>query len=65
MKKGLGRGFESLIPTNLLDETFDPTAEQDTKISQLRELNIDDISADPDQPRRLGIIQQAFKEIRP
>lgn len=52
MKKGLGRGFESLIPTNLLDETFDPTAEQDTKISQLRELNIDDISADPDQPRR-------------
>ncbi len=52
MKKGLGRGFDSLIPTNLLDETFDPTAKQDTKISQLREIDIDDIMGDPDQPRR-------------
>lgn len=52
MKKGLGRGFDSLIPTNLLDETFDPTAEQDTKLSQLRELDIDAVMADPGQPRR-------------
>lgn len=52
MKKGLGRGFESLIPTNLLDETFDPTADQDVKISKLVEINIDKIVADPDQPRR-------------
>lgn len=39
-----------LIPTNLLDETFDPTAEQDTQLSQLRELDIDAVMADPGQP---------------
>ena len=53
MKKGLGRGFDSLIPTTLIDETFDPTAAQDGKLSKLQELPIDDIQADPEQPRRL------------
>ncbi len=52
MKKGLGRGFESLIPTTLIDESFDPTATQDGKISQLQEIKIDSIKPDPDQPRR-------------
>lgn len=52
-KKGLGRGFDSLIPTDLIDESLDPTAAQDEKLSDLRELNIDDVSPDPDQPRRL------------
>lgn len=52
MKKGLGRGFESLIPTDLLDDDFDPTAQQDEKVSQLRELPIEKIHANPDQPRR-------------
>jgi ParB family transcriptional regulator, chromosome partitioning protein len=52
MKKGLGRGFESLIPTDLLDDDFDPTAKQDEKVSQLRDLPIDKIHANPDQPRR-------------
>lgn len=52
MKKGLGRGFESLIPTNLIDETFDPTAQQDEKVSRLRDIAIDKIVPDPDQPRR-------------
>jgi ParB family chromosome partitioning protein len=52
MKGGLGRGFDSLIPTDLFDETFDPTASQDHKVSQLRDVAVDDISADPDQPRR-------------
>lgn len=53
MKKGLGRGFDSLIPTTLIDEMFDPTAAQDGKISKLQELLVDDIQSDPEQPRRL------------
>jgi ParB family transcriptional regulator, chromosome partitioning protein len=52
VKKGLGRGFSSLIPTELLDESFDPTAEQDEQISELRQIKIDQIAADPNQPRR-------------
>lgn len=52
IKKGLGRGFESLIPTDLLDDSFDPTNELDEKLSDLRELTISSITADPDQPRR-------------
>lgn len=51
-KSGLGRGFESLIPTDVLDETFDPTASNDEQISELRHLRIDAVSPDPDQPRR-------------
>ncbi|MDB5161626.1 MAG: Chromosome partitioning protein ParB [Candidatus Saccharibacteria bacterium] len=51
-KKGLGRGFESLIPMDLLDDDFDPTAKQDEKVSQLREVALKNIHADPDQPRR-------------
>jgi ParB family chromosome partitioning protein len=50
--KGLGRNFDSLIPTQVLDETFDPTAGQDEKTSELRKLAIDNIVANPDQPRR-------------
>lgn len=50
--KGLGRGFDSLIPTDVLDETFDPTAQSDEKISELRYLKHSDITPDPDQPRR-------------
>lgn len=53
MKKGLGRSFDSLIPTNLIDESFDPTAKQDGRLSQLRNLPIDQVMADPDQPRRM------------
>jgi len=51
-KKGLGRGFDSLIPTTILDESFDPTAGQDEKISELHYLKYDDVVPDPDQPRR-------------
>ena len=51
-KKGLGRGFSSLIPDNLLDESFDPSAGDDHKVSDLRTLKLSDISPDPDQPRR-------------
>ncbi|PID33372.1 chromosome partitioning protein ParB [Candidatus Saccharibacteria bacterium] len=52
MKKGLGRGFDSLIPTNLIDETFDPTAKQDDKLSKLQDIPIGQIAPDPDQPRK-------------
>lgn len=50
--KGLGRGFDALIPTDLVDEEFDLTAVEDKKDSQLKELKIEDIIRDEDQPRR-------------
>lgn len=52
MKKGLGRSFESLIPDDLLDESFDPTASDDHAVSDLRNIKLTDIVPDPDQPRR-------------
>lgn len=52
VKKGLGRGFDSLIPTDLFDETFDPTARQDEKLTELRNIALEDVTPDPDQPRR-------------
>ncbi|MEO7904235.1 MAG: ParB/RepB/Spo0J family partition protein [Candidatus Saccharimonadales bacterium] len=52
VKRGLGRGFDSLIPSDLLDESFDPTASQDDQVSELRQIKITEIVADPDQPRR-------------
>lgn len=51
-KPGLGRSFSSLIPTELLDESFDPTAAQDEKVSELRQIKITEIMPDPEQPRK-------------
>lgn len=51
-KKGLGRGFEALIPTDLVDEEFDLTAKEDKNESELRELKLEDIVRDEEQPRR-------------
>lgn len=50
--KGLGRGFDSLIPTDLIDEEFDPTAAEDKHESKLKELKLADIVRDEEQPRR-------------
>ena len=50
--RGLGRGFEALIPTDLVDEEFDPTAKEDKKSSKLVELKLDEIVRDEEQPRR-------------
>ncbi len=50
--KGLGRGFESLIPTDLVDEEFDLTAVEDKVSSELKSLSLDDIVPDEEQPRR-------------
>lgn len=52
MARGLGRGFESLIPTELIDDEFDPTAAEDKKESQLKGLKVTDIFRDEEQPRR-------------
>ena len=52
MAKGLGRGFSSLIPTDLIDDEFDPTAEADAKVSKLIEVDIEKISRDEGQPRK-------------
>lgn len=49
---GLGRGFESLIPTNLVEEEFDPTRKEDQKMSQLVELDIETVVRDEEQPRK-------------
>jgi ParB family chromosome partitioning protein len=61
-KKGLGRGFESLIPIDLLDDSFDTTKQIDEKVSELKNLNIADVTADPDQPRR-SFDQDALNEL--
>ncbi len=52
VKKGLGRGFDSLIPAELIEESLDPTAEQDVKLSELKQLLISKVHPNPDQPRR-------------
>ncbi len=68
VKKGLGRGFESLIPTDLLDESFDPTAGDDRKVSELRHIKLSEIEGNPDQPRRifdetaLGELAESIKQ---
>lgn len=52
-KKGLGRGFGSLLPTGEnLNESFDPTAGMEEKVSELRQIEVASITPDPSQPRR-------------
>ena len=50
-KHGLGRGFESLIPTDLVDEEFDPTADVDSG-QVIKEIKIEEIVRDEEQPRK-------------
>lgn len=52
MVRGLGRGFSSLIPTDLVDEEFDITAESDKEVSKLLEIEVSKISRDENQPRQ-------------
>ena len=49
---GLGRGFDALIPTDLVDEEFDLTALEDKKSSELKQLKIKEVFPDEEQPRR-------------
>ena len=53
VKRGLGKGFDSLIPTDVLDTDFDTTAAEDERVSDLRLLPMTDVQPDPDQPRRV------------
>ena len=50
--RGLGRGFDSLIPTDIVENDFDITASQDAKESQLIDLDLSLIVPDEDQPRK-------------
>lgn len=49
---GLGRGFDALIPTDLIDDEFDLTAAEDKKESKLLEIKLSEIYPDEEQPRR-------------
>jgi len=49
-KSALGRGFESLIPTELVDEEFDPTADKDEQ--RLVQIKLTEIVRDEEQPRK-------------
>ncbi len=49
---GLGRGFDSLIPTHLVESKFDPTAKKDESISRTKNVLIQDIKPNRGQPRK-------------
>lgn len=52
-KHGLGRGFESLIPTELVDDEFDPTVDEEKETGQkLLEVELTEIVRDEEQPRK-------------
>lgn len=51
-KHGLGRGIGSLIPTDIIDEDFDVTKDEDRADSRLKDIKLADIEPDPEQPRR-------------
>ncbi len=55
-KRGLGRGFDALIPTQLVEEEFDVTAKVDEggkrySNDTLREVNPNQVDPNPHQPR--------------
>lgn len=52
VKKGLGRGFDSLIPTTLIEDEFDPTSQEDQALSRLTEVDHASVQPNPDQPRK-------------
>ena len=62
VKPGLGRGFDSLIPTDIIDEEFDPTHQQDVAVSQAAEMALNQIFPNPDQPRK-NFAEEALEEL--
>ena len=59
---GLGRGFESLIPTDFVDEDFDVTAKEDARESSLMEVPISEVVRDEEQPRK-EFSEEALSEL--
>ena len=53
IKRGLGRGFDSLIPTEVIEEEFDITASQDNAVSELRNIKLEKIVRNEGQPRKV------------
>lgn len=49
LQRGLGKGIESLIPAQLVEEKYDPTASNDQRILELK---ISSIEVNPYQPRK-------------
>ncbi len=61
-KKGLGRGFSSLIPEDIIQEEFDTTYEQDKQLSTTKQILIKQVLPNPNQPRR-KFIQETLDEL--
>lgn len=61
-KSGLGRGFDSLIPTDIIQEEFDPTAAEDKNLTRTKHVLIQDVIPNPEQPRR-EFNQESLQEL--
>lgn len=62
MSFGLGKGFDNLIPTDLVDDEFDPTAPEDAAESELLDLPLEKITPDTEQPRK-SFKEEELKEL--
>lgn len=51
-KSGLGRGFGSLIPEDMIQDEFDPTSDEDRRLSASKNLLIQDVIPSAGQPRK-------------
>lgn len=67
IKKGLGKGFSSLIPEDIISSEFDTTSQMDNNMSKLGEIDIAKIDTDPDQPRKdfdIGELEELAQSIK-
>ncbi len=51
-KTGLGRGFDSLIPTHIVEDEYDPTSNKDKASSRTKNVLIQDVKPNRGQPRK-------------
>lgn len=59
---GLGRGFDSLVPTHLVEDVYDPTAKKDKSVSRTKNVLIQDVKPNRGQPRK-KFDQDSHKEL--